>query len=423
MCARKPAKPAPAHGYARSGSRLRFRSGTWTALASILLIATVIGYFRWAHTTPAVADALANATDASSWDAYVAASALIRQGSHQSLSSLSSRETVEAIIQENRPGLSALHELVRLDVRVPSTARAVDRDSQNTLNRLLLDAPRLFAAEGAFTRLDGQVEEAVSCALDGMELCFKVSSGGTMGDIYRAKQGVRWNSTLVKKCVNELDRRYAGEALERLNDVRDDWGSFDDALDSEYKSALHYLIEHWQLVDQASEIGWLWSTARDWGYRRAVGDWLTPRSVTTIRLRRWVSKCKADLRPLGAPQSAPVPPRDWMLDVWLPDPVVMWGDYRSTLLYLDQCRIALALHIYRSDHGTFPASLESVTTLLGGKLPEDAFSDHRLIYRRTSQGYELRSVGPVGIDTSAREWPVRPGGLLGDDVVLAFPPQ
>lgn len=65
---------------------------------------------------------------------------------------------------------------------------------------------------------------------------------------------------------------------------------------------------------------------------------------------------------------------------------------------LDLTLTALALALYRAEHGSYPESLKALTPAQLDAIPEDTFAGGPLKYERRGQGYLLYAVGKHGID-------------------------
>jgi hypothetical protein len=77
----------------------------------------------------------------------------------------------------------------------------------------------------------------------------------------------------------------------------------------------------------------------------------------------------------------------------------------------DQFNIALALNLYRQEHGEYPRTLEPLAGTVDWPIPDDIFSGEPFGYRREGEGYVLWSVGPdldddggVGPDAPGQSW-------------------
>ena len=87
-----------------------------------------------------------------------------------------------------------------------------------------------------------------------------------------------------------------------------------------------------------------------------------------------------------------------MLALFLPAVSAVFDaeDRANTLLELE--RLAAALAVYRAEHGSYPDKLESLVPGVIAKLPVDIYNNKPFIYKRTSDGYLLFSVGANGND-------------------------
>ena len=100
-------------------------------------------------------------------------------------------------------------------------------------------------------------------------------------------------------------------------------------------------------------------------------------------------------------------------------PIVWHGpmDRDRSQSWVSGSRIALALGLYHDRHKAYPANLDEVAGLLGGKLPIDPFSGKAFVYTRQGPGCLLYSIGPDLKDNGGKEPP--PGKNLtdGGDIV------
>lgn len=85
---------------------------------------------------------------------------------------------------------------------------------------------------------------------------------------------------------------------------------------------------------------------------------------------------------------------------------------------MDNLFVAFALAAYRSEHATYPESLDLLAPNYLSSVPEDQFSDKPLIYRVQGDGYILYSVGLNGTDDGGRTWREDP---KYDDLVVQMP--
>jgi hypothetical protein len=86
----------------------------------------------------------------------------------------------------------------------------------------------------------------------------------------------------------------------------------------------------------------------------------------------------------------------------------------------DLATVALALRIYREEHGTFPESLGQLVPGVLDAMPTDGFAENASFhYRREGKGYVLYSVGDDGKDDGGRDRKSAGKGEGWDSVVRA----
>jgi hypothetical protein len=84
----------------------------------------------------------------------------------------------------------------------------------------------------------------------------------------------------------------------------------------------------------------------------------------------------------------------------------------------------LGIRIYQSEHASPPEKLADLVPDYLPAEPQDPFGKGALVYRRTSSGYVLYSVGRDGLDDGGRPYEWSPSeGLLGGDLLLEEPPD
>ena len=85
------------------------------------------------------------------------------------------------------------------------------------------------------------------------------------------------------------------------------------------------------------------------------------------------------------------------------------------LLRDDLTRLTLALSTFKSERGTYPATLAELQPAFLEPIPIDVFSNAPLKYSRTAAGYTLYSVGPNMTDDGGKS------EGRADDVVASVP--
>jgi hypothetical protein len=80
--------------------------------------------------------------------------------------------------------------------------------------------------------------------------------------------------------------------------------------------------------------------------------------------------------------------------------------------------IGCALAVYRTEHGEYPATLESLAPGLSDNVSLDPFGDRPFLYQRSAEGYRIYSVGENLKDDGGATAESEP---KGDDLLLAVP--
>lgn len=73
------------------------------------------------------------------------------------------------------------------------------------------------------------------------------------------------------------------------------------------------------------------------------------------------------------------------------------------LVYLESCRLTLALRLFRDQHGAWPDRLDQLVPDLLPAVPIDPFTGQPFGYERQNEGWQLWSVGPAGHRPTAAE--------------------
>jgi hypothetical protein len=84
----------------------------------------------------------------------------------------------------------------------------------------------------------------------------------------------------------------------------------------------------------------------------------------------------------------------------------------SSISAVGMGQVAMALKAYKSEYGSYPASLAELKNRLGWKLPDDPFSGKPFVYKRVGRGFLLYSLGSDLKDDGGR--PIIPGQYEGN---------
>jgi type II secretory pathway pseudopilin PulG len=87
-----------------------------------------------------------------------------------------------------------------------------------------------------------------------------------------------------------------------------------------------------------------------------------------------------------------------MLGLFLPalNAAIEAEDRQNTTLELT--RLAVALAVYRAEHGSYPESIDQLVPAVLERLPVEVFSGKPFVYKRSADGFLLYGVGVNGVD-------------------------
>jgi len=71
----------------------------------------------------------------------------------------------------------------------------------------------------------------------------------------------------------------------------------------------------------------------------------------------------------------------------------------------DLGRVALALKLYKHEHGSYPERLHATAPSILNAIPKDTYTGQSLVYRRVDSGFVVYSVGPDETDDNGNEEP------------------
>lgn len=103
------------------------------------------------------------------------------------------------------------------------------------------------------------------------------------------------------------------------------------------------------------------------------------------------------------------------LAMWSLASLVSYTHDERRKMRFEMTQIALALSLWKAEHGAYPHTLDELVPTFLESVPEDRFSESPLIYELTAKGFTLTSLGQDGIRFGAKP------GTLRDDVVLDVP--
>ena len=83
----------------------------------------------------------------------------------------------------------------------------------------------------------------------------------------------------------------------------------------------------------------------------------------------------------------------------------MLNNYRwieNTHVRTEVAAVAIAVHAFRSEHGSFPESTEALVPYYLGSIPVDGFDGLPLRYSSQGDGFTVYSVGADGVDDGGK---------------------
>ena len=268
-------------------------------------------------------------------------------------------EELRSVVEQNRPALELVREGLKKECRVPLDWSA-DRAWLDTVHMKNIESmrtiARALAAEARQANLDGDLEHAVQCGLQALELANKCSRGGLLVDRMVAG-GVHYTALFsLQSHVSKLGKRDAMRLLQVL------------------QSAPLQLDPPVAIQAREKVL-----------FRQINGGVQTFMMSGVLREQH---KQAVDQMKTADTQHAVL----------------------ETLL-----QTHIALHAYRLDHEQqFPEKLDALVPEYLDRVPLDEFSGAPLIYRRTDRGFLIYSVGPDGVDNGGVE---RTDGEPGDLVL------
>ncbi|MFM9961641.1 MAG: hypothetical protein ACKV2Q_10485 [Planctomycetaceae bacterium] len=109
---------------------------------------------------------------------------------------------------------------------------------------------------------------------------------------------------------------------------------------------------------------------------------------------------------------------DVLISLLLPSVNQVLGAEGRAIQKMHSLEIAFALAAWRSEHDTYPDSLEKLKPKYIAEVPNDLFNDKPLRYERTEDGYRFYSIGQNEKDEEGRSYEDNP---RGDDLVVRMP--
>ncbi len=255
-------------------------------------------------------------------------------------------DELKAIVEQNEPALKLASEGLQKECMalVDWSPDETDLDSHLKQLSTMRELARAFAASARHARINGQVDEAVVCGLDLLELAPATGRGGLVIDriVAQAICGVAFQ--VLRNQVDQLSR----EDCERLQKNLE--------------------LSPLQLDDPNDSI------QRDMAYtRHSHGIFVSMMMVGVVR--------------------------DQIQETL----AAMEGSEKRIQASNTMLQTHLALRAFQLDNNRFPEKLDALVPNYLPAVPQDLFALGPLSYRHQADGYLLYSVGPDGVDDNGVE--------------------
>jgi hypothetical protein len=389
------------------------RRGIWTIIwvslaASLLLLATgTTGYWRYVNLVPSSRLSLPPMPRPNGYD--LATQAMYR-AQHAALPPhwpAGTRAQLEAPVRELRAALDGVRAAFHLEWRHPPAFTSPEESVEIHRSGLCIDAVQGFLAEARLSRLKHEPDAALASSLDVMELAAHYSWGG---DREARPDALAWHRLGFREAASLVplaSRDALARALRRVRRIRSVW------------PPLAETIETWRAVDLARTADEFRGLAAQPAHRQFVEIsrglpnqtlgatlrlLLTPRQTVLLNRDRYYRQLVAETRkPVRRRRRIPYP-----MDVWnagrsaaalgLQD---LQGRLERPLTDFALLEVALAVHLYRADHGAYPGRLAEIPVQWLPKVPLDLWQQP-IAYRLIDGRPLIYSLGPDGVDDGGR---------------------
>jgi hypothetical protein len=109
---------------------------------------------------------------------------------------------------------------------------------------------------------------------------------------------------------------------------------------------------------------------------------------------------------------------DVLISLLLPAVTNVLAAEGRVTMRMQSLELAFALAAWRSEHDSYPESLDALAPKYIAAVPKDLFNGQPLKYERTADGYRFYSVGQNEKDDEGRSFDDNP---RGDDLVVRMP--
>lgn len=298
----------------------------------------------------------------------------------------------EILLSKNATNIATINEGFKYECRIPITQT---QSEQVVFPGNLITVERLIVLQAQVKRAKQDWNGATNCYLDGIKLGIDVARGGKVGH------------SMASKCLQELARKAIWPIIPHLSSAQ--------ALSATHKTEklLQKTVSYADILtmEKCCEQINLQQFLDTPNWRRELAscyDLLDGQDHTIDMARVWVTSKRTimsvyansldDLisdahKPYSQRLTALAPTNALFLGFY--DLMLMRFDWEYTCAMDRMLAVAFALHAWKVEHGTYPASLKELTPRYLKKLPDDPFaSSGTFKYKRTGSNHLLYSLGP-----------------------------
>ena len=321
--------------------------------------------------------------DPNGFDDYVTAGKLVVE-KEEALADEAADATLETAVQENAAALEKLREGLAKECRCPPV-----RSFSTPLPHLgdFRKLARILQIEGRLAERRGNYPAAVESYLDMAHLGQDVTRGGVL---VHHLVGIAIETSAQKELseiLEELHEKACEKLLRGMSTLVETTWPYAATLAQEYRMCQGTLLEM--------------MTGENAGALLPQEQFLpvgVDMATTLMHLERFYDQIVSTAQQPYYEREAMDIPQDPLLQPLIPGLKrtgwqVALAEARRNLI-----QAAVALHLYRLQHGDYPDGWEALTPDYLAEAPADPFRAAPLVYRRVDEGYQLYSVGPNGED-------------------------
>jgi hypothetical protein len=346
------------------------RSGWGIVLAAVIAIVgslglAAIGYWRYATSVPPFTPHLPPMPQPNGYELAAQAVARLAGARRKATDHWphGTPEQLRAQLAPVRPMLDEVRSCFRLEWRARPIISNHDLFPEYSQFR---ECARCFTAESLLARHRGDADGAMQRSLDAMELGSRVPKGGDIlaRFVGQACHGIGFEG--VEPLVPRLPPDGVEAALRRVHQARQSWPPLAETLECERISELACWGESFEDL-QRQPLRQQIDTLRSWHDERTLFEIvrvaLTPRRTTLAGLDQyWQRRVAESKKPFPHRAVVSTPDDPWlqfMLHYVDDEPERTWQfEWPATQLAI--LEVALAVRLYRLEHGRYPTDLRAI---------------------------------------------------------------